>query len=143
MRRSLWRFQDCALWRRPSSFFWVFTRPRRMIPVSGRAKRFSRSLGEMALNLMIGRLHRETSARHDRFVRGADAFANGDSFIAKLDAFSLGSSLSPLDVVDSVVGIRLPDSYPAYKTRLRSRSNLARPYICRLISFKRLTCPST
>ncbi len=30
----------------------------------------------------------------------------------------------------------------AAKTRSRSRSKLARPYICRLISFSRLTCPS-
>jgi hypothetical protein len=29
------------------------------------------------------------------------------------------------------------------KTRKRSKSNLARPYIMRLMTFKRLTCPST
>jgi hypothetical protein len=31
----------------------------------------------------------------------------------------------------------------ACSTRARSKSRLARPYICRLISFKRCTCPST
>src|SRR5262249_55226753 len=34
-------------------------------------------------------------------------------------------------------------SYPACRTRARSSSKPARPYICRFIVFSRFTCPST
>src|SRR6266480_6448475 len=35
------------------------------------------------------------------------------------------------------------EHYTVCKTRSRSKSNWARPYICRLCTFKRFTCPST
>jgi hypothetical protein len=34
-------------------------------------------------------------------------------------------------------------AHPAFRTLARSSANPARPYICRLIIFSRLTCPST
>ncbi len=49
----------------------------------------------------------------------------------------ISRSYTPLPGLDS-------DSfYPVYKTLALSKSNLARPYICRLSNFNRLTCPST
>ena len=35
------------------------------------------------------------------------------------------------------------DDYAAQSTRMRSKSNLARPYMLRLINFSRFTAPST
>ena len=51
---------------------------------------------------------------------------------------TLGDDASFLHVCS--LGGRL---YAALRTRARSSSNPARPYICRLIVFSRFTCPST
>jgi hypothetical protein len=69
----------------------------------------------------------------------ADSGSNGDSAKA-------GTTYGPNDgssvlLVMAVEGSRrivfLGGNQAAYRTRCRSRSNFARPYICRLISFNR------
>jgi len=59
---------------------------------------------------------------------------------SKLMEFLRGNSCQITDESGSSEGLV---HHGGWSTRRRNRSNLARPYIMRLITFKRLTCPST